>query len=899
MQRWFLSYHSPDQALAERLKTAIERKDPTSRVFMAVHHNRAGGFWTAQLAQEIADATAFILLVGERGLGPWQVLEYDEALDKRVKSPDFPLVLMLMEGQNAPGLPFLRRVHWIVAPDPASDIEVAKLFDASAGAGSRPGELWRHAAPYRGLAAMTEEDSDYFFGRTSETVELLNAIAVPEKLPILIGNSGVGKSSLAQAGVLAALKRQAWPDQARVSNQWPEIFQNSRQWLFLKLKPGTEPLRALVAAFLDCWQFAATDPERVKHQNGWIELLRDDKATLRDLIDATERRRLELDQSKPSAFFLYVDQGEELYVRADERQRKRFSELLGQALTVPRFRAMMSLRSDFLGHLQNDGPLFKGRLQIDVPPLGEPELRQVISQPAELLSARFESPTLVDIITRRTVEDSVKDVGALPLLSYTLDDMWTQMVRQGDGILRLPAQSFELGGVLVSRASSFLAAHAESEAALRRVLTIRCATVRPDGEPTRRRAPRSEFSDQEWRLVSELADYPNRLLVTVTHGGETYTEVAHEAIFRRWDKLKEWIAAERGFLAWRSGLEFAKREWEATPARSKSDALLRGFALRQARGWLSRRPEDIPAPERDFIVRSRRRVLVRRLAASSLVAAASAALAIWWQWPWVNEHAYALLRAHPLSAAQERALMPLADFTECADCPKMVVIPSGSVTIGYQPNPDEQPTHMVTFERPFAVSAFELTFDQWQACVAHGDCTPVTNDNGWGRGRQPVINVSWKDAKQYVAWLGRITGKDYRLLTEAEWEYAARANPPAGHTTHFSFGNDDAVLDQYAWFALDSDGQPHPVGEKKPSRFQLYDMHGNVSEWVEDCYQDNYRDADPNGAAWTGGNCTHRVIRGGSWVQRARMLRSAARDWWNFDKGSDSIGIRVGRSLPP
>ncbi len=333
------------------------------------------------------------------------MLEYDEALDKRVKSPDFPLVLMLMEGQNAPGLPFLRRVHWIVAPDPASDKEVAKLFDAAAGAGSRPGELWRHAAPYRGLAAMTEEDSDYFFGRTSETVESLNAIAVPEKLPILIGNSGVGKSSLAQAGVLAALKRQAWPDQARVSNQWPEVFQNSRQWLFLKLKPGTEPLRALVEAFLDRWQFAATDPERVKHQNGWIELLRDDKATLRDLIDATERRRLELDQSKPSAFFLYVDQGEELYVRADERQRKRFSELLGQALTAPRFRAMMSLRSDFLGHLQNDGPLFKGRLQIDVPPLGEPELRQVISQPAELLSARFESPTLVDIITRRTVED--------------------------------------------------------------------------------------------------------------------------------------------------------------------------------------------------------------------------------------------------------------------------------------------------------------------------------------------------------------------------------------------------------------------------------------------------------------------------------------------------------------
>src|ERR1700730_15547565 len=121
MRRWFLSYHSPDQALAERLKAAIERKDDsTSRVFFAPTHLRAGGSWSAQLAQEIADATAFILLVGERGLGDWQVLEYDEALDKQVTSPGFPLVIVLLEGQTAPGLPFLRRLHWIISSDPAS-----------------------------------------------------------------------------------------------------------------------------------------------------------------------------------------------------------------------------------------------------------------------------------------------------------------------------------------------------------------------------------------------------------------------------------------------------------------------------------------------------------------------------------------------------------------------------------------------------------------------------------------------------------------------------------------------------------------------------------------------------------------------------------------------------------
>ena len=114
MQRWFLSYHSPDQALAERLKFALERKNAEARVFFAPSNLRAGGFWSKTLAEEIAQADVFILLVGEGGVGNWQVLEYDEALDKRVKLPDFPVILVLLEGQTAPGLPFLRRLHWII-----------------------------------------------------------------------------------------------------------------------------------------------------------------------------------------------------------------------------------------------------------------------------------------------------------------------------------------------------------------------------------------------------------------------------------------------------------------------------------------------------------------------------------------------------------------------------------------------------------------------------------------------------------------------------------------------------------------------------------------------------------------------------------------------------------------
>ena len=558
--------------------------------------------WTAQLAEEIAEADAFILLVGEAGVGNWQVPEYLEAHDRWVKSGrTFPLIVILIEGQKAPGLPFLHQLQWIETPDPTSERNVAHIFNAVSGRGVSTSELWRYSSPYRGLEAMEEKDSEYFFGRTTETVEVLEALAAQDRLLVLIGNSGVGKSSIARAGVLAALKRQAWPEHMGTSKIWPAVFHNSRRWCFLSLRPGDDPLKALVECFLDTWQYAAADYERVNQQRGWMEQLQD-KATLSDLIGATERRLEELRQPKPPAFFLYVDQGEELYVRDEDRRRRRFSELLAQALADPRLRVMMSIRSDFLGSLHKDTPLFKVRHQIDVPPLGEAELHEVVSRPAQLLGARFETERLVDIITRRTAEESRKDVGALPLLSYTLDDMWKQMVRRGDGTLRLPAQAFDLAAVLVERADTFLATRPSVEPTLQRVMTLRCATVREDGEPTRRRAPRSEFSADEWQLVSELANSPYRLLITATtNARETYAEVAHESIFLHWQKLRDWIVAEKSFLSWRKDFEMLRKKWEDAPSDSKDDALLMGIHLADARQWIKERASDLSARDLQFV----------------------------------------------------------------------------------------------------------------------------------------------------------------------------------------------------------------------------------------------------------------------------------------------------------
>ena len=162
------------------------------------------------------------------------------------------------------------------------------------------------------------------------------------------------------------------------------------------------------------------------------------------------------------------------------------------------------------------------------------------------------------------------------------------------------------------------------------------------------------------------------------------------------------------------------------------------------------------------------------------------------------------------------------------------------------------------------MSKFEVTFDEWDACVAYGDCDPRVSDSGWGRGRQPVINVTWDDAKRYVAWLSRMTGKPYRLLTEAEWEYAARAGTQTAYSWGDEIGKGNANCDGCGsqW----DNKQTAPVGSFAANAFGLYDMHGNVWEWVEDCFHDNYEGAPDDGSAWTAdGDCNSRVLRGGSW----------------------------------
>jgi formylglycine-generating enzyme required for sulfatase activity/uncharacterized caspase-like protein len=252
-------------------------------------------------------------------------------------------------------------------------------------------------------------------------------------------------------------------------------------------------------------------------------------------------------------------------------------------------------------------------------------------------------------------------------------------------------------------------------------------------------------------------------------------------------------------------------------------------------------------------------------------------------------------------------------FKECDECPEMVVAPAGKAVLGSPPGEGGRQTfeaapHVVEIGKPFAVGRYAVTFAQWDACYAEGACGHRRlGDLDFGRGKRPAIFVTWTEAQLYVQWLKRKTGQPYRLLSEAEWEYAARgckslkcANAP------FWFGAikpEVAVYDSRRSY----DGSPkadprlktEPVDSGPANPFGLYNMLGNVRQWTQDCWNPAPAALASNGAPVLSGDCSARATRGGSWADDPAKLRAAARDYESIDEGSERIGFRVARDLEP
>jgi formylglycine-generating enzyme required for sulfatase activity len=249
-------------------------------------------------------------------------------------------------------------------------------------------------------------------------------------------------------------------------------------------------------------------------------------------------------------------------------------------------------------------------------------------------------------------------------------------------------------------------------------------------------------------------------------------------------------------------------------------------------------------------------------------------------------------RVAETSAAQSR---PIETFRDCPDCPEMVVIPPGSFDMGGAGTPFDRPLHRVTIGQQFALGRYEITFDSWDLCVEAGGCRFKPDDHGWGRGDHPVINVSWFDAKEYVAWLTQKTGKPYRLPSEAEWEYSARG----GTQTPFYWGARVGTRQANCRDCQTGAGvEPLNVGNFPANAFGLYDMSGNVAEWVEDCWNESYNGAPQDGSPWANGNCSLRGLRGGSFDSPWAYLLSAARFRYDADVRYFANGLRVARKLP-
>lgn len=295
--------------------------------------------------------------------------------------------------------------------------------------------------------------------------------------------------------------------------------------------------------------------------------------------------------------------------------------------------------------------------------------------------------------------------------------------------------------------------------------------------------------------------------------------------------------------------------------------------------------------------------------------------------------------AQPLSANEECSLTPGTVFKECADCPEMVVVPPGRFTMGSPASEegrdsDEGPQHTVTFTKAFAVGRFHVTVDQFSAFVAAtgyktgAGCYYYTgkweldSSRSWlnpgftQQGTYPVVCVNFEDTQAYIAWLSRTTGKSYRLLSESEFEYSARGRRDVGTYSRFWFGNLDGDLCRYGngadrklkgtvpggsgWAIAEcDDGHAYtsPVGSYRANEFGLYDMAGNAWQWTQDCYNESYTGAPTDGSAWTAGDCSRRVLRGGSWENDPGGLRTALRYGYATDLRYSLIGFRLGRTL--
>ena len=924
----FLSYSRTDKAAALRLREGLLAEGIS--VFRDEESIRIGDNWMQRLQDTVQHCRAFVLLVGRDGVQQqrWVGAEVEAALSRKFSPHDdkerLPIYPVLLPEAVYDDLPvFLRQIQSVVWAWESEALPAGLLTELqrqlSQSVNPVPSVL--AGEPYRGLRYFRREDADRFFGRDSEVQEALQKLGYAEAVrPVsehdatqpyqdlryyrwlqIHASSGAGKSSLVRAGLLPKIEQGAL---------WRRT--GYADWLILDtMMPGEKPLEMLAE------KLAKAFPKQGMGE--WLEQL-SDPAKQTALAHALRSAPV-----KDRAVLLVVDQFEELFTQSDEHECRQFDRLLATALadTACPFFMITTIRSDFLdrfAYLPELSALYN-TIKSDylLPTISEPGLRALIVTPARLAGLQVDTG-LVEAMVR----DARGEPGVLPLVESALAELWNDARVHGRQALSKAYYEQHNGvvGMLAKQADALINSLGEKGRGLALDLLLALTRINEGGRHTRRRLSRADAvheasgGSQGEKVLDVLSGKrvqqlgggqvsgPLRLVVTGGGDDSGYVELVHEMLVRPgeqkdaegravgyWPTLYAYVFKHRDRDFQKQQLQVDAQRW------SERGGLGRWFGLA---GWRDRTVFRRLRPRKGGLAE-------RYLAQSRWVARGQAVLlagvlgvlgeSMWW----ANDNNFPIVYA---------LIKPLWATGLYTPLPEMVRIPAGSFVMGCvvgrddvegaeceKPDRDhllsEVPAREVTISRDFGLGKYEVTFMQYDYFVWdqqwEGKDVIYPESAGWGRYRSPVINVSWEDAEIYLEWLSQKTGESYRLPTEAEWEYAARA----GANTAYPWGNEmrenQANCDDN--WCKDSFDYAAPVGSFAANLFGLYDMHGNVFEWVADWWADYPNGAavsDPQGAD----SGSSLVLRGGAWSYDPQSLRSASRSDLRPDASSAFIGFR-------
>lgn len=801
---------------------------------------------------------------------------------------------------------------------------------------------------YPGLHSFEADEVQQrlFFGREEESIDFVQRLR-GNRLIVLYGKSGLGKTSLLQAGVFPRLREQdLLPLRVRLSG------------------PKLSPMEDLERGVRE-------EMARFQAQNSQIEMSGNATGTWWEFF-------------KGNTFWsgdrlltpvLILDQFEEIFTLHNQKSRAAIAEELSHLVngtvppammariregntpydeSPPELRVVLSLRIEYVGQLQELFPQIPSILsrRFILTPLGREEACRAIEEPAQVSGAQFRTrPFSYDPNSRDSLLDYLADSDSGAIEPYQLQLQCQEIERKvrarqsespdpvvvdeemlgGRAKLDEVVRAFYLGSMEVLQEE---ATAREKETgkpkwlATRRARGIRknarelCEFGLLSDQGHRIQLTEEQIVDGYGLTARDLEYLVTRRLLRRERRLKSFTyELAHDSLAKPIFDSRPYRLSARARRLARVGLVtgllaiaafaglayfFSEAKKQALEERLKAIE----FAGSEARvsyattNVAQKRIEDLDARNQELLAELERTREDLQLAIDKNAQFANAlddarkratspeeleaSLSIVQQ---DIETAQRRLVEREQEAKQREATLSRASGIPV---PLMLDIHPGCFEMGSKTGEnDESPVHEVCIKKPYRIGKYEVTFAEYDVfAVETGRKLP--DDEAWGRDNRPVINVSWNDAIAYAEWLSEQakSRKQYRLPTESEWEYAARA----GTQTRWSFGDDESRLGDYAWYSENSDGRTYEVGKKNPNSFDLYDLHGNAWEWVEDCWHDNYEGAPEDGSAWleaNDGDCARRVIRGGSWFDEPWILRSAIRFRNTADTRNNDIGFRL------